>query len=68
MHPDSDEPAARRLQISGHTIFTNELEMLRPARTGLRLGFLPTHMHAEQWKNVSTLRTEVGSQGSAKPW
>lgn len=20
-------------------------------------------MHAEQWKNVSTLRTEVGSQG-----
>lgn len=29
MHPASDEPVARRLQISGHTIFTNELEMLR---------------------------------------
>lgn len=30
---------------------------------GCGWGFLPTHMHAEQWKNVNTLRTEVGSQG-----
>ena len=29
MHPASDEPVARRLQISGRTLFTNELEMLR---------------------------------------
>ena len=29
MHAASDEPVARRLQISGHTLFTNELEMLR---------------------------------------
>lgn len=64
MHPDSDEPVARRLQISGHTIFTNELEMLRALlEQGCGWGFLPTHMHAEQWKNVNTLRTEVGSQG-----
>lgn len=64
MHPDSDEPVARRLQISGHTIFTNELEMLRALlEQGSGWGFLPTHMHAEQWKNVNTLRTEVGSQG-----
>ena len=29
---------------------------------GCGWGFLPTHMHAEQWKNVNTLHTEVGSQ------
>lgn len=64
MHPDSDEPVARRLQISGHTIFTNELEMLRALlEQGCGWGFLPTHMHAEQWKSVNTLRTEVGNQG-----
>lgn len=64
MHPDSDEPVARRLQISGHTIFTNELEMLRGLlEQGCGWGFLPTHMNAAQWQNVRTLRTEVGSQG-----
>ena len=29
MHAASDEPVARRLQIAGHTLFTNEIEMLR---------------------------------------
>ncbi|XOL94480.1 LysR family transcriptional regulator [Enterobacter hormaechei] len=52
MHAASDEPVARRLQISGHTLFTNELEMLRGLlEQGLRLGVLPTHLHATQWKN-----------------
>lgn len=64
MHSASDEPIARRLQISGHTIFTNELEMLRGLlEHGCGWGFLPTHIEATQWKNVQTLRTEVGSQG-----
>ncbi|MFJ5853164.1 LysR family transcriptional regulator [Enterobacter cancerogenus] len=64
MHDASDEPVARRLQISGHTIFTNELEMLRGLlEQGCGWGFLPTHLQATQWKNVKRLHTEVGSQG-----
>ena len=64
MHAASDEPVARRLQISGHTLFTNELEMLRGLlEQGCGWGFLPTHLHATQWKNVKRLHTEVGSQG-----
>lgn len=64
MHPDTDEPVARRLQISGHTIFTNEIEMVRGLlEQGCGWGFLPTHMQATRWKNVKTLRTEVGNQG-----
>lgn len=64
MHPDTDEPVAHRLQISGHTIFTNDLEMLRGLlEQGCGWGFLPTHMNAARWKNVTTLRTEVGNQG-----
>ncbi|ELX8342908.1 LysR family transcriptional regulator [Enterobacter hormaechei] len=64
MHPASDEPVARRLQISGHTLFTNELEMLRSLlEQGCGWGFLPTHLQATQWKNVKRLPTEVGSQG-----
>ena len=64
MHPASDEPVARRLQISGHTIFTNELEMLRGLlEKGCGWGFLPTHLQAVRWQNVKRLHTEVGSQG-----
>ena len=64
MHPASDEPVARRLQISGHTIFTNELEMLRGLlEKGCGCGFLPTHLQAARWQNVKRLHTEVGSQG-----
>ncbi|HFE3557265.1 TPA: LysR family transcriptional regulator [Enterobacter hormaechei] len=64
MHATSDEPVARRLQISGHTLFTNELEMLRGLlEQGCGWGFLPTHLHATQWQNVKRLPTEVGSQG-----
>ncbi|RTN23270.1 LysR family transcriptional regulator [Enterobacter quasimori] len=64
MHPASDEPVARRLQISGHTIFTNELEMLRGLlEKGGGWGFLPTHLQAARWQNVKRLHTEVGSQG-----
>ncbi len=63
MHPASDEPVARRLQISGHTIFTNELEMLRGLlEKGCGWGFLPTHLQAARWQNVKRLHTEVGSQ------
>ena len=64
MHAASDEPVARRLQISGHTLFTNELEMLRGLlEQGCGWGFLPTHLQATQWKNVKRLPTEVGSLG-----
>ena len=64
MHPASDEPVARRLQISGHTMFTNELEMLRGLlEKGCGWGFLPTHLQAARWQNVKRLHTEVGSQG-----
>ncbi|HHZ8494205.1 TPA: LysR family transcriptional regulator [Enterobacter mori] len=64
IHPASDEPVARRLQISGHTIFTNELEMLRGLlEKGCGWGFLPTHLQAARWQNVKRLHTEVGSQG-----
>lgn len=67
MHAASDEPVARRLQISGHTLFTNELEMLRGLlEKGCGWGFLPTHLHAAQWKDVKRLPTEVGSQGIAQ--
>ena len=64
MHAASDEPVARRLQISGHTLFTNDLEMLRGLlEQGCGWGFLPTHFQAQQWKKVKRLHTEVGSQG-----
>ncbi|WP_435929899.1 LysR family transcriptional regulator [Dryocola sp. BD613] len=64
MHSASDEPVARRLQISGHTVFTNELEMLRSLlEQACGWGFLPTHINATRWKSVTKLRTEVGSQG-----
>ncbi|MEN4885510.1 LysR family transcriptional regulator [Enterobacter ludwigii] len=64
MHAASDEPVARRLQISGHTLFTNELEMLRGLlEQGCGWGFLPTHFQPTGWKKVKRLPTEVGSQG-----
>jgi DNA-binding transcriptional LysR family regulator len=64
MHAASDEPVARRLQISGHTIFTNELEILRGLlEQGCGWGFLPTHFQATRWEKVKRLPTEVGSQG-----
>ena len=64
MHPASDETVARRLKISGHTLFTNELEMLRGLlEQGCGWGVLPTHLQATQLKNVKRLPTEVGSQG-----
>lgn len=64
MHDASDEPVARRLQISGHTVFTNELEMLRGLlEQGCGWGFLPTHLNAARWQKVKRLNTEVGSQG-----
>lgn len=64
MHEASDEPVARRLQISGHTLFTNEVDMLRGLlEQGCGWGFLPTHFGASRWKNVKRLHTEVGSQG-----
>ena len=64
MHSASDELVARRLQISGHTIYTNELEMLRGLlEQGCGWGLLPTHINAPQWNDVKVLRTDVGNQG-----
>jgi DNA-binding transcriptional LysR family regulator len=64
MHAASDEPVARRLQISGNTVRANELEMVRALlEAGVGWGFLPTHFQASHWQNVQPLRTEVGNQG-----
>ena len=64
MHAASDEPVARRLQIAGHTLFTNEIEMLRGLlEQGCGWGFLPTHLHATQWKNVNGCPPKWAARG-----
>ncbi len=35
-------------KLPGHTLFTNEIEMLRGLQAGLWLELLPTHLHATQ--------------------
>lgn len=64
MHAASDEPVARRLQISGNTVRANAQEMVRSLlEEGVGWGLLPTHFQAERWRDVQPLRTEVGNQG-----
>lgn len=52
MHAASDDLVARRLQISGHTLFTNELGMHGLLERGALGIFMETHLHAAQWKDV----------------
>jgi len=64
MHRRSDDQIARRLQISGHTLYMNEITLLRHAlEQGRGWGFLPDHLRPGEWQGVSEIATEVGSQG-----
>jgi hypothetical protein len=63
MHAASDEPVARRLQISGHTLFTNELEMLRGLLERAAAGDFCRRIFMRRSGKIKRLPTEVGSQG-----
>ncbi len=64
MHRRSDDQIARRLQISGHTLYMNEITMLRHAmEQGQGWGFLPDHLRPDEWQGVAEIATEVGNQG-----
>ncbi len=65
MHRRSDDQIARRLQISGHTLYMNEITLLRHAlEQGEGLGVFTGPFAAEgEWQGVSEIATEVGSQG-----
>ncbi len=64
MHHKQDEQIARRLQISGHTLYVNERSALRSLLENAQgWGFLPTHYQASTWKDVQAIETEVGNQG-----
>ena len=64
MHRRSDDQIARRLQISGHTLYMNEITLLRHAlEQGRGWGFLPEHLRPGEWQGVAEIATEVGSQG-----
>ena len=59
-----DDQIARRLQISGHTLYMNEIALLRHAmEQGMGWGFLPEHLRPGEWQGVAEIATEVGSQG-----
>lgn len=69
MHPASDEPVARRLQISGHTIFTNELRRCAACwRKGAAGDFCRRIFRRRDGQNVKRLHTEVGSQIVVRRW
>ncbi len=65
MHRRSDDDQiARRLQISGHTLYMNEIALLRTCDgAGDGLGILPEHLRPGEWQGVAEIATEVGSQG-----
>ena len=64
MHRRADEQIARRVQISGHTLYMNEKALLRHAlQQGQGWGFLPDHFQAAGWEGVEEIDTEVGTQG-----
>lgn len=63
MHRRSDDQIARRLQISGHTLYMNEITLLRHAlEQGRGWGFYRT-ICDQAVAGVSEIATEVGSQG-----
>ena len=62
MHRRADEQIARRVQISGHTLYMNEKALLRHAlQQGQGWGFLPDHFQAVDWQGVEEIDTEVGT-------
>ncbi len=64
MHHSREEQTARRLQISGQTLYANERAMLRSMlENGQGWGFLPVHFGAEHWHDTTRLNSEVGHQG-----
>ncbi len=67
MHRRSDDQIARRLQISGHTLYMNEITLLRHAlEQGRGWGFYRTILRPGEWQGVSEIATEVGSQGAER--
>ena len=75
MHAASDEPVARRLQIAGHTLFTNEIEMLRGLlEQGCGWGFCrPIFMRHSgkkgcppKWAGISQTMVTIWKPGSDK--
>ena len=63
MHRRSDDQIARRLQISGHTLYMNEITMLRHAmEQGQGWGFTRSFT-APRVAGVAEIATEVGNQG-----
>ncbi|ARU92756.1 LysR family transcriptional regulator [Tatumella citrea] len=64
MHRSQEEQTARRLQISGQTLYANERATLRNMlENGQGWGFFPVHFGAEHWHKVDRLDSEVGHQG-----
>lgn len=63
MHRRSDDQIARRLQISGHTLYMNEITLLRHALEQGGAGGFTGPFAAGEWQGVSEIATEVGSQG-----
>lgn len=63
MHRRSDDQIARRLQISGHTLYMNEIALLRHAmEQGMGWGFY-RNIYGGRVAGVAEIATEVGSQG-----
>ena len=50
MHRRSDDQIARRLQISGHTLYMNEITLLRHALEQGGLGFYRTIWRPGEWQ------------------
>ena len=64
MHHSYEEQTARRLQISGQTLYANQRATLRSMmENGQGWGFLPVHFGAEHWHETTRLNSEVGHQG-----
>ena len=59
---------AQRLQIADRIQSVTEISMLKALLTaGYGWGFLPTHLHAEQWPDVERLEAEFGDAGLSHP-
>ncbi len=56
MHRRSDDQIARRLQISGHTLYMNEITLLRHALEQEGLGFYRTICGASGRESVKSRR------------
>lgn len=59
---------AQRLQIADKIQCITEISMLKTfLSAGYGWGFLPTHLHAEQWPDVERIEAEFGDAGLSHP-